>query len=198
MSEPAPAWAQTLLTQMTSQSERVTALASQMQHLQTQFAVLSVASPTPPQLSEELSTGSVQQLLTDPRLPDHLLPFARLLELVGTFPLSDEQTEVAKAAYQQLRAAVTEPPEQAPASARARSRTPRNRFLTRDGRTFYTANSGRQFDISAPPPFACRRCHQMHWAWHPCHTPPTPYPGQHYYQNSPMGGPPPAYAPPSR
>ena len=90
-SSETPPWAQTLLAQITEQSQHVASLAGQLQHLQVQFASLSLTAPT---LPEGLTPESLRLLSADPRLPDHLQPFVRLLEVFGSFTLTDDQNNL--------------------------------------------------------------------------------------------------------
>ena len=126
----APPWAQALLAQVCAQSDRVASLAGQMQNLQAQFASLSLTAPTIP---DELTPDSLRLLASDPRLPDHLQPFLRLLEAFGTFTLSDDQKAVAQAAYDALRTALSDPAPAEPAGPKASPRPPQARFIQRDG-----------------------------------------------------------------
>ena len=111
---------------------------------------------------------------------------------------------IAQRVYTDLITAVQSPSTDAPSLPTAHdpmpsnsmSQSSRNRFVERNGRVYYVANSGRQYDIAAPPPYECKRCRQYHWAWLQCPTYATPHLGQLYYQNSHTGGPGAAYVPP--
>ena len=71
----------------------------------------------------------------------------------------------------------------APASVALPPPPPRVGGFTQVGaQTIYTAHTtGRQYDVSGPPPYPCSRCHGNHWSWQPCparqpNVPPQPQP----------------------
>lgn len=193
-----PPYAQAILSQLSTQNQQVAALSTQLQQLQSRLAALEVGG-APVVHPETLSEEALRGLEADPALPDHLKTFVRLLQISLPHLLSDEHLQIAQQAYGEIRAALTPLPPDAdvgPSSGSqpgSRSRTPSRRFVQRNGRTFYIANSGRQYDTSAPPPYPCNRCGCAHWSWTPCQNP--AHPAQFFYRNSPAGGPRPAPAP---
>ena len=186
MSDP-PAWAQQLFAPLLASVQR---LQEQQQVLSDRFEALTLGSAVPP-LPEVLSAEALQALINHPFLSDSDRPFARLLLRCLPGAMTDEDTELFKQCYDELRgrvlAAQDAVGESLPTPVSQNSRT----APTADP-CVYVSRRGREYDTRLPPPYPCNRCHTMHWSLTPCPSPP-PGPSHSqshgYYHRNSRGGP---------
>ena len=181
-----PAWAKDLMQRLDVQQQQLV----QLQH---QLALCPATSmlPTYPQ---NVSSEALTALAADPRFPDHLRVYLRLLTVALPGLITDDQLDASQAAYTELCLATSQhsTPPSIPASPSTTQ--PATRFFQQYGRPFYRSKSGKVYDTTRPPPYPCRRCGGWHWAWASC--PGFSKSGSHS-QNSYMGEANPAYPPPS-
>jgi hypothetical protein len=169
-----PPWAQTLIS-------TVADLQKELSQLKINCSSSSSADEPAklPVYGPNITPQTISTLLSDPRVPDFVKPFLSLTAHVLSLTHDDPTRQLAQDAYANLTSwidsqtpqepSLESPEAQTPQRRPATPTTPTERFVIRQGRTYYRSKQGKLWDITQPPPYNCRRCHCLHWSWQQCY-----------------------------
>ena len=170
-----PAWAQRLIQSVAE--------------LQAQFRALQVGADVIAPLPATISAEALDALVAHPHLSDADQLYARLLQIAFPLITVDDDSDTLQQCYAELAARVAQHQSHLSDTAPSVPPSPRSTPMAPPPGNVYVSRRGRRFDTTRPPPYPCRRCQGMHWAWTPCITPMT----QQHFSNrgarSPGGAP---------